>query len=165
MSIRRGASTIPVALAAALLFGASTIVAPPPNVDGATPALKGTVCCYSTKERTVIKNQSSRRVTLKSVGSIYKPYSSEPFAVSKALAPGKTVSYYKGSGASSSHARTLTRQSIYNDSVGTSEGARVKTKAGKVLHGSLLGRRRGDTPLTSAAARPYGPRDGRLPSS
>ncbi len=130
MSIRRGASTIPAALAAALLFVAG-VVAPPDDVESATPALKVTVYCYSTKERTVIKNQSSKTVTLKSVGSIYKPYSSEPFRVSKTLAPGKSITYFTGSGASASNAKTLTRQSIYNDAVGTSEGARVKTTAGK----------------------------------
>ena len=91
----------------------------PNTVVAATPALKVTVSCYSTRERTVIHNNRSHAITIKSVGSIYKPYSSEPYIVNKRLAAGATITYYTGSGASYSNSHTITRRSIYNNSVGT----------------------------------------------
>jgi hypothetical protein len=118
-------------LAAALLFGGSMAATSADTTEAATPALKVTVYCYSTRERTVIKNQSSKTITIRTVGSIYKPYSTEPFYVSKALGAGKTITYYTGSGATWSSSKTLTRRSIYNNAVGTREGARVKTTTGK----------------------------------
>jgi hypothetical protein len=68
-------------------------------------------------------------VTIKTVGSLYKPYSNEPFSVNRKLAAGKSVTYYTGSGASASSSATLTRRSIYNNTV-SSEGVRVTSSIG-----------------------------------
>jgi hypothetical protein len=131
MGVRWRSVAVRTTLGATLLFGGVAVAGPAVTADGATPALKITVYCYSTKERTVVKNRTSRTVTLKSVGSIYKPYSNEPFPVTKRLAPGKQITYYTGAGATKSNPKTLTRRSIYQNTVGTREGARVKTTAGK----------------------------------
>lgn len=118
-------------LASALLSFGALAAQPTAIADAAKPALKVTVYCYSTKERTVIKNQSSKTVTIVKVGSIYHPYSNEPFAVSRRLAPGKQITFYTGNGAVKSNPKTLTRRYIYANTVGTSEGARVTTSSGK----------------------------------
>jgi hypothetical protein len=125
-SIRWARLSIGVVLTVGIAFAAT----PPVDVSGATPALKVTVYCYSSRERTVIKNQTSRTIRIRTVGSIYQPYSTEPFLVVKSLAAGATITYYTGAGATWASSRTLTRRSIYNNAVGTREGARVKTMAG-----------------------------------
>ena len=78
----------------------------------------------------MVHNNRSKAITIKTVGSIYRPYSNEPISVYKRLAPGATVTFYSGYGASSSNPRTLTRQYIFNNEVGSAEGARVKDTAG-----------------------------------
>jgi hypothetical protein len=113
-----------LALAAA---GLPALIAP--NTDAATPALAITLDCYSSRERTTIKNTRSVTVTIRTVGSLYKPYSNEPFAVNRKLAAGKSITYYTGSGASYSSSTTLTRRNIYNNTVST-EGVRVTSSAG-----------------------------------
>jgi len=115
-------------LATALLAGSSWTLAAP-TVEAATPALTITLDCYSSRERTTIRNNRSSTVTIKTVGSLYKPYSNEPFSVNRKLAAGKSVTYYTGSGASYSSSFTLTRRNIYNNSV-SSEGARVTSSVG-----------------------------------
>ncbi len=100
----------------------------PSTADAAT-GLTVTVDCYSSKERVTIKNTRSATVTIKTVGSLYKPRSNEPFTVNRKLAAGKSVSYYTGSGASASSAYTLTRQSIFSNDV-ASEGVRVTSSVG-----------------------------------
>lgn len=100
----------------------------PSTADAAT-GLTVTVDCYSSRERVTIKNARSTTVTIKTVGSLYRPRTSEPFSVNRKLAAGKSVSFYFGSGASASSAYTLTRQSIFaNDS--SSEGVRVTSSVG-----------------------------------
>jgi hypothetical protein len=101
----------------------------PSGTDAATAALTVTVDCFSSRERTTIRNNRSTTVTIKTVGSLYKPRSNEPFSVSRKLAAGKSVSFYTGSGASASSAYTLTRQNIYNNDIAT-EGAKVTSSVG-----------------------------------
>ena len=88
-----------------------------------------TLDCYASRERTTIKNTRSAAVTVKTVGSLYKPYSNEPFAVNRTIAAGKSVTYYTGSGASAGSSATLTRRNIYNNDIST-EGVRVTSSAG-----------------------------------
>ena len=99
------------------------------SVAASTPALTITLDCYSSRERTTIRNNRSTTVTIRTVGSLYKPYSNEPFTVNRKLASGKSVTYYTGSGASYSSSYTLTRRNIYNNTVYT-EGARVTSSVG-----------------------------------
>lgn len=101
----------------------------PSEADAATAALTVTVDCYATRERTTIRNNRATTVTIKTIGSLYKPRSSEPFTVNRKLSAGKSVSYYTGSGASAASAYTLTRQSIYTNDV-AAEGARVTSSVG-----------------------------------
>jgi len=101
----------------------------PSTADAATAALTVTVDCYSSRERVTLKNNRSATVTIKTVGSLYKPRSNEPFTVNRKLAAGKSVSFYSGRGASASSAYTLTRQAIFANDV-ASEGVRVTSSVG-----------------------------------
>lgn len=101
----------------------------PSTTDAATAALTVSVGCYASREKTTIRNNRSATVTIKTVGSLYKPRSNEPFSVNRKLAAGKSVSFYTGSGASASSSTTLTRQSIFSNDV-ASEGVRVTSSVG-----------------------------------
>ncbi|HVD34265.1 MAG TPA: hypothetical protein VNB93_00865, partial [Rubrobacter sp.] len=68
-----------------------------------------------------------RAITIKAVGSIYQPFSYEPVRVERKLGAGKTVTFESGAGADRN---VLTGSYIYNNDVGSKEGARVITKAG-----------------------------------
>ncbi len=113
----------------ALAIGAIGLPFVGPSTAHAATGLTVTLDCYSSRERVTIKNNRSVTVTIKTVGSLYKPRSIEPFTVNRKLAAGKSVSYYTGSGASASSAYTLTRQSIFNNDV-ASEGVRVTSSVG-----------------------------------
>ncbi len=113
----------------ALAIGAIGLPFVGPSTADAATGLTVTLDCYSSRERVTIKNTRSATVTIKTVGSLYKPRSNEPFTVNRKLAAGKSVSYYTGSGASASSAYTLTRQSIFNNDV-ASEGVRVTSSVG-----------------------------------
>jgi hypothetical protein len=116
---------------AALVF---TMAGPSPERDfspqpaeAARPALTVTVACQATPEVTRVKNNRRRAVTIKSVGSIYQPFRYEPIMVNRKLAARKTIAFESGRGANQN---TLTGAYIYNNNVGTREGARVVTKTG-----------------------------------
>jgi hypothetical protein len=126
--IKRPATLGPVALLAVALVG-STWTVTAPTVQASTPAVTITLDCYSSRERTTIRNNRSTTVTIRTVGSLYKPYSNEPFSVNRRLAAGKSVTYYTGSGASYSSSFTLTRRNIYNNTA-YGEGARVTSSVG-----------------------------------
>ncbi len=61
-------------------------------------------------------------------GSVYQPRSNEPFRVGVKLGAGRSVTFESGYDANS---RVLTRQYIYNNDVGSKEGARVSTSVGR----------------------------------
>ncbi len=48
----------------------------------------------------------------------------------RTLGAGNSITFYSGPGASSSNSNTLTRAYIFNNDVGSTEGARVKTSTG-----------------------------------
>jgi hypothetical protein len=100
------------------------------TVEASVPALSVHVYCYSNPERVVVHNNRSFAITINSVGSRYQPYSNEPIWVGYRLAAGKSVTFYSGNGASYSNPRTLTRRYIFNNTVGSVEGARVKRSNG-----------------------------------
>jgi hypothetical protein len=85
------------------------------------------VACKDTPERTHIKNSRNRAITIKTVGSLYRPYSYEPFRVNRRLGGGKSVTFESGTGA---NRNKLTGSYIYNNDVGSNEGARVVTRLG-----------------------------------
>jgi hypothetical protein len=117
-------------LALASIIGCLLAVGHPPGADGATPALRVTTYCYEKPEKTVIRNNRSTSVTIRTVGSIYKPRTNEPFVKTRTLRGGSTVTFYSGFAATAGASTTLTRQYIYQDDVGTAEGARVTSSAG-----------------------------------
>ncbi len=120
----------------ALATYALTAVIPPlrpvaPRLaEAATPAVTVTVGCTTNPETARVKNNRSVTITVRTVGSIYRPRSNEPFYVNRTLPAGGTVTFKSGYAASSTSALTLTRQYIHENNVGTSEGARVSTSVG-----------------------------------
>ena len=99
----------------------------PQPAQARLPALTVTVACKVTPERTYIKNTRNRVMTIKTVGSIYQPYSYEPFKVNRKLGGGNSVTFESGSGANQNK---LTGSFIYNNDVGSKEGARIVTGSG-----------------------------------
>ena len=99
----------------------------PRPVEASTPALTVAVACKATPEVTRVKNNRSRAITIKTVGSIYQPYSYEPFRVDRRLGGGNSIYFESGSGADHNK---LTGSYIYNNDVGSKEGARIVTKSG-----------------------------------
>jgi hypothetical protein len=131
MGMRRTALLATAVMAALVL----TITAGPMSKQGLSPepaqarmpALTVTVACKATPERTHVKNNRNRAITIKKVGSIYQPRSNEPFRVDRRLGGGNSVTFESGSGANNN---TLTGAFIYNNDVGSKEGARVVTGSG-----------------------------------
>jgi hypothetical protein len=102
-----------------------------PRFAEAAPAVQVNVNCTSKPERTAVKNNTNRSIKVKNVGSIYKPRSNEPFTVNRTLKAGKTITFESGKGANGSNA--LTTAYIYEDDVGSKEGARVSTSEGRFV--------------------------------
>lgn len=96
-------------------------------VEAVTPALTVTVACKATPEVTRVKNNRGRAITIRSVGSIYQPFSYEPIRVDHRLGGGRTIAFESGRGANQN---VLTGAFIYNNDVGRQEGARVTTATG-----------------------------------
>ena len=94
----------------------------------AASKVKVVVSCKSTPEKTHVTNNTSRRIKVKKVGSIYRPRSNEPFKVSRTLRRGKSITFESGQRANQN---VLTRQYIYENDVGKREGARVATSVGR----------------------------------
>lgn len=101
--------------------------AAPPASSG-SPKVAITLNCASNPETTRIKNTGTASVTIRTIGSLYRPRSNEPFSVNKTLAAGASYTYQTGAAASS---HVLTNQYIYSNGV-SSEGVRVTTSAGTV---------------------------------
>jgi hypothetical protein len=110
------------------LLSLALVLPAAPGVQAAS-GLSLSLDCYSSRERITIKNPRTTTVTIRTIGSLYKPYSNEPFTVNRKLAAGKSVTYYTGSGASATSSMTLTRRNIFNNSVST-EGVRVTSSIG-----------------------------------
>ena len=99
----------------------------PQPAQARLPALTVSVACKATPERTHVKNNRNRAITIKTVGSIYRPYSYEPFRVNRKLGGGNSTTFESGSGANDNK---LTGSYIYNNDVGSKEGARIVTGSG-----------------------------------
>lgn len=128
-------STLPVAtVMAALLMGSAMFG--PASESGLSPrpaeaaGVKVVVKCAGGPEITRVENNTSHRVTVRKVGSVYRPRSNEPFRVNVTLRRGRAVIFESGYDA---NRNTLTRQYIYNNDVGGKEGARVSTSVGRFV--------------------------------
>jgi len=102
-----------------------------PRFAEAAPAVQVNVNCTSNPERTAVKNNTNSSIKVRTVGSIYKPRSNEPFLVNRTLKPRQTITFQSGSNANGSTA--LTTAYIYNNDVGSKEGARVSTSVGRFV--------------------------------
>ena len=131
MGIRRTALSVGALTAALVLTMTSGAVSKqglsPKPAQARLPALTVSVACEATPERTRVKNNRNTAITIKTVGSIYRPYSYEPFRVDRRLGGGKSVTFESGSGANHNK---LTGSFIYNNDVGSKEGARVVRSSG-----------------------------------
>jgi len=97
----------------------------------AASAVEVIVKCDSDPEKTRVMNNTNRIITIRTVGSIYRPYTyDEPFVVSRKLRPDRAITFQSGSKAKGRN--ELTTAYIYNSYVGSREGARVKTSLGIV---------------------------------
>ncbi len=124
-----GALISGVVVAFALLAPVSGKGVGPRLADAAAPAVEVRVDCTSNPEITAFKNNTDESFTVEKVGSMYKPRSDEPFVfdVKAELEPGVTGWVETGPKAD---AYVLTTKYIYNDHVGSREGARVATSVG-----------------------------------
>ncbi len=109
------------------MAAARVLPTPQRSITTTTPAISLSVSCYGNPERTWIKNNSTRTITLHSLGSIYNRGTKEPLSIGYRLGAGKSVTYQTGSRAS---VNVLTRGFIYDSYVGTSEGSQVVTSVG-----------------------------------
>jgi hypothetical protein len=116
-------------LAVACLLAAAPVGAGTSDV-AAGSGLRVAVNCYSNPETVKVTNVSSGSITITRVGSIYQPNSSEPYSKTRTLGAGSSITFKSGSAASSSSSNTLTRAYIFNNDVGSTEGARVTTSTG-----------------------------------
>ena len=130
VAVARTWSVLSIAVLAGFLALALALTS---GVDGISPRPAGaagvnvSVSCESNPERTRVENNTNGRITVKKVGSIYRPYSEEPFRVNVRLGRGQSVTFESGDDANS---RTLTRKYIYNNDAGRKEGTRVRTSVG-----------------------------------
>ncbi len=125
-----GALTLVVVVAFALLAPASQKGVGPRLADAApaAPAVEVRVDCASNPELTAITNNTHKSFTVEKVGSMYEPRSDEPFVAGGELAPGVTGVVESGPKAD---ANVLTNKFIYDDNVGSEEGAWVATSVGE----------------------------------
>ena len=86
-----------------------------------------TARCDDNPEKVIVKNNTRHRIKITKVGSIYQPRSNEPFRVDRTLKRGRSVTFAAGPAAKHN---VLTHQYVFNSSVGSKEGVRVRTSVG-----------------------------------
>jgi hypothetical protein len=111
----------------------------PRPVQAQLSDLTVTVDCEGKPETTTVTNNSNTRsVTIKTVASIYKPRpGEEPYnfagkfgTATARLDPGETVTFESGTG-SNPNQNQLSGNEIYNNDVGSQEGAEIVTSTGE----------------------------------
>ena len=126
MSLRRLVLSVALLLA---LVGPVALSRPAPA--GAASSISVTISCRQNPEKVTVKNNGSSRITIYKVGSLYQPRSNEPFSVTVRVQPGAKVTFQAGAAASGTH--KLTNQFIFNNTVGTTEGVKIKTGSTTVV--------------------------------
>jgi hypothetical protein len=102
-----------------------------PRLAEAAPAVQVNVNCTSNPETTAVTNNTNKPIKVKKVSSIYKPRPGvEPVPVNRTLKPDKSITFESGQKADSN---ILTKQYIYENDVGSREGARVFTSVGRFI--------------------------------
>ena len=87
-----------------------------------------TARCDGNPERVIVANNTRQRIKVRTVGSIYRPCSNEPFHVDRTLRRGRAITFQSGPAA---NRNVLSRQYVFNSDVGSREGARVRTSIGR----------------------------------
>jgi hypothetical protein len=87
-----------------------------------------TARCDGNPERVIVVNNTRQRIEVRTVGSIYRPRSNEPFHVDRTLRRGRAITFQSGPAA---NRNVLSRQYVFNSDVGSREGARVRTSVGR----------------------------------
>ena len=80
-----------------------------------------TARCGGNPEKVIVENNTRHRIKVKTVGSIYRPRSNEPFHVGRTLRRGRTITFESGPAADRN---VLTHQYVFNSDVGSKVGAR-----------------------------------------
>ncbi|MCC6675460.1 MAG: L,D-transpeptidase family protein [Thermomicrobiales bacterium] len=86
--------------------------------------------CTSNPEKIIVQNNNPGSIRIISIGSTYNPSGSEPYSVNYWLSSKVTVVYQANSNASGNF--RLTGNEMFTDSVGSQDGAIVRTSAGTV---------------------------------
>ena len=94
----------------------------------AAPRVNITARCDGNPEKVIVENNTRRRITVNRVGSIYRPYDFEPKSFNKTIRRGRQATFESGPRANQN---VISRQYIFNSSVGSREGARVGTSVGR----------------------------------
>ena len=115
-------------LALALILAAVPLIGVTSSYSAPPPAVVLTVACTTNPEKVTVKNNTAQVITVKSVSSIYQPLNEEPFTVNKNVAAGKAITFKFGTGATGPNVPT--KKFIFNNDVGTREGAKVVTTKG-----------------------------------
>jgi hypothetical protein len=87
-----------------------------------------TARCDGNPEKVVVANNTRHRIKVKTVGSIYRPRSNEPFPVDRTRRSGRSVTFESGPAADHN---VLAHEYIFNSDVGSKEGASVRTSIGR----------------------------------
>jgi hypothetical protein len=87
-----------------------------------------TARCDGNPERVIVKNNTRRRITVRRVGSIYRPYDYEPKTFNKTIRRGRSAAFESGPRA---NRNVISKQYIFNSDVGSREGAKVATSIGR----------------------------------
>lgn len=105
---------------AALAIAGALVLIPTSGPASAATRYSVTVTayCYSSPERVTIRNNRRGSITVRTIGSTYKPYSAEPYAVYRTLRPGKSMTW-------------RAPRAIFDNDAST-EGARVRTSVGTI---------------------------------
>jgi len=96
----------------------------------AAPNVKVTTRCDGNPESVRVENNTRRRIEVRAVGSIYRPYDFEPIRVDRTLRRGRAITFESGPRA---NGNVLTKQYIFNSDVGAREGAGVSTSVGRFV--------------------------------
>ena len=86
-----------------------------------------TARCDGDPESVRVVNNTRRRINVRTVGSIYRPYDFEPITFNRTLRRGRAITFESGP---SANGNVMTKKYIFNSDVGSKEGARVVTSVG-----------------------------------
>ncbi|HEY7032728.1 MAG TPA: L,D-transpeptidase [Thermomicrobiales bacterium] len=105
-------------------------VTPQPTLVTTVDDIKVRLNCRSNPEKITVTNNGQRSIIVQSIGSIYSPLKSEPFATNKKIWAGKSRDWFAGPTASG--VTMLVNRLFLNDSAWEKEGVVIQTSVGEV---------------------------------